>query len=158
MTKELFVKLKEVEGFYHRPDWYRPLAYGENIYLDTTYLLPGVELTMGSQKYLEGTERLERVIYTMTGTIEVTHSGETTVVSPHTAFIVPMVPASPFVIKNNGREVASYLVCYSPPPHPELKITRREEMLARYRANNRAVKSPEEMEQLIANPCPTTEG
>lgn len=152
MSSELFVKLKEVEGLYHRPDWYRPLAYGENIYMDTTYLLPGVELVMGGPKYLEGTERLERVIYTMTGTIEVTHAGQTVVVNPHTAFIVPLEPTSPFAVKNNGPEVASYIVCYSPPPHPELNIQRREEMIARYRQNNRPVKSAEKMEQLIANP------
>ncbi len=152
MSNELFVKVKEVEGFYHKPEWYRPLAFGQNIYMNTTYLLPGVEFVMGSKREKEE-ELLERVVYTMTGKIEVTHGDEKVVLEPHTAFVVPLAPGLPFVAKNIGTETASFLVAMSPPPHPELKIEKREVLLDLYLSRDKTrVKSPAEMEQLIAKP------
>ena len=148
MSKELFVKVKEVEGFDHRPEWYRPLAFGKNIYMNMTYLLPGVEFVMGSAREKEE-ELLERVVYTMSGTIEVKHGEETVVLEPHTVFVVPLAPGLPFVVKNNSQETAGFIVAMSPPPHPEHPVYTRAELIEIYVNNKRTPKSPTEMEEMI---------
>lgn len=65
------VKVDERPGFYHRPEWYRPLLFGDNMYMNVTYLLPGVGMVMGSKREKE-VEPLERAIYMLEGRVEVT--------------------------------------------------------------------------------------
>ncbi|HCC32832.1 MAG TPA: hypothetical protein DEQ28_02860 [Clostridiales bacterium] len=41
MVEVQIVKVDERPGFFHKPEWYRPLLFGENMYMNVTYLLPG---------------------------------------------------------------------------------------------------------------------
>ena len=41
MVEVQIVKADERPGFFHKPEWYRPLLFGENMYMNVTYLLPG---------------------------------------------------------------------------------------------------------------------
>ncbi len=43
MVKRQIEKLRDIEGLYHKPEWYRTLLYGKHLYMNVTYLLPGVE-------------------------------------------------------------------------------------------------------------------
>jgi hypothetical protein len=35
-AKSQIVKLAEVEGFFHNPEWYRPLIFGTSLYMNVT--------------------------------------------------------------------------------------------------------------------------
>ncbi len=150
MVEKQLVKVNEVEGFFHNPEWYKPLLFGENLYMNVTYLLPGTEMVMGSKKEKEA-EMLERAIYMLEGRLEITCGEEKFEVTPKTALLVPLEPGTPFGVKNSGRETASFVTVFSPPPHPELKLKSREQLRKLYEEHNRVVKSPEEMKELLAH-------
>lgn len=148
MTQKKFVKLEETHGFYHKPEWYRPLAFGRNIYMNVAYLLPGVEMVMGSKREKEA-ELLERVVFLLEGQLEVKVGEEVAIVEPRTAFVVPLDPGPAFYLKNVGSGIASFITTMSPPPHPELKFDSPEQVKKLYLEANRPVKSPEEMNALV---------
>ncbi|MBT9136871.1 MAG: hypothetical protein DDT34_01957 [Firmicutes bacterium] len=148
MIQAKFVKVVETDGFYHSPEWYRPLAFGKNIYMNVAYLLPGVEMVMGSKREKEA-ELLERVVYVLTGHLDVRQGDEAVSVGPHTAFIVPLEPGLPFYVKNTGESIASFITTMSPPPHPELKFDSPEQVKKLYLEAKRPVKSPTEMNELV---------
>jgi uncharacterized RmlC-like cupin family protein len=148
MTEKQLVRLDEVAGFFHDPEWYRPLLFGKNLYMNVTYLLPGTEMVMGSKKEKEA-EMLERAIYMLKGRLNITYGEEKFEITPETALLVPLEPGTPFEVKNSGKEVASFVTVFSPPPHPELKLTSREQLRTLYEERNRVVKSPTEMNELV---------
>ncbi|NKQ39187.1 MAG: cupin domain-containing protein [Methanosarcinales archaeon] len=149
MIEKQLVNINEVDGFFHDPEWYKPLLFGENLYMNVTYLLPETKMVIGSKKEKE-TEMPERVIYMLEGKLEVTHGEDKFEITPEMAFLVPLESGEPFEIKNFGENMASFIMIFSPPPHPELKIKSRAQLRKLYEEHNRVVKSPEEMETFKA--------
>ncbi|MCI2424701.1 hypothetical protein LM599_01550 [Candidatus Acetothermia bacterium] len=148
MAEKQLVKVNEVEGYFHDPEWYKPLLFGKNLYMNVTYLLPGRKMVMGSKKEKEA-EMLERAIYILDGTLEITYGEEKFEITPETALLVPLELGTPFEVKNSGRKTASFVAVFSPPPHPDLKIESREQLRKLYLDHNRIVKSPVEMEEIV---------
>ena len=146
MVKRQFQKLQDTEGLYHKPEWYRPLLYGKHLYMNVTYLLPGVEMVMGSQREKDA-EKLERAVFMLSGELELTINEEKFAITPETAFLVPREFAGPYIAKNVGDKTAKFMVVMSPPPHPELKTENRHQIIRRYLANNRPVKFAVEMQE-----------
>jgi len=141
--------LKEMPGFDHRPDWYRPLLFGETMHMDVTYLLPGLKLGLASMKGTEG-ELLEQAIYMLEGRLELTYGGKTVDLLPHMALSIPALPESSVEVKNTEGKTASFIRVFSPPPHPDLKIHSLERLTQLYNDAKRAVKTPAEIEDIIA--------
>jgi len=143
------VKVDERPGFYHRPEWYRPLLFGDNIYMNVTYLLAGVGMVMGSKREKEA-ELLERAIYMLEGRVEVTCGDKRYDLVPHTAMLVPLQPGPQVEVRNAGECTACFITVFSPPPHPDLKIASVERLEQLYRDAKRVVKAPGEMKEVIA--------
>ena len=116
--------------------------------MNVTYLLPGREMVMGSKKEKEA-EMLERAIYMLEGSLEITYGEEKFEIAPEMALLVPLELGTPFGVKNVRRETASFVTVFSPPPHPDLKIESREQLQKLYVDNNRVVKSPAEMKEIV---------
>jgi len=142
------VRVDERPGFYHRPEWYRPLLFGDNMYMNVTYLLPGVGMVMGSKREKE-VEPLERAIYMLEGRVQVTCGDSKYELVPHTAMLVPLQPGPQVEVKNLGERTACFVTVFSPPPHPDLKIESVERLEQLYRDAKRVVKTPEEMKDVI---------
>jgi len=143
------VRMNERPGFYHRPEWYRPLLFGESMYMNVTYLLPGIGMVMASKREKEA-ELVERVIYMLEGQVEVTCDDTRYQLAPHMAMLVPSEPGGPQVeVKNHGENTACFITVFSPPPHPDLNIKSVERLEQLYRDANRVVKTAEEMKDVI---------
>ena len=149
MIEVQIVKVDEQPGFFHKPEWYRPLLFGENMYMNVTYLLPGVGMVMASKREKDH-EQLERVIYMLEGRLEVTCDGKKSDLVPHMAMLIPLQPGPEVEVKNHGDGTACFVTVFSPPPHPDLKIESVERLRQLYRDANRTVKTAEEMEAFIA--------
>ncbi len=93
----------------------------------------------------------ERSLYMLEGSLEITYGEEKFEITPEMALLVP--PGTPFGIKNAGRETASFILTYSPPPYPEIKSREDlrklyEERMRELYGRSHVVKSPEEMKEL----------
>lgn len=144
------VKLREVDGFFHQPEWYRPLCFGENLYMNVTYLLPGIAINMGSKKE-RAAEILERIVFVLSGSVQVTHGDEVFSLSPEMVLHVPLHGDETYELRNVTEEPARFLIVMSPPPHPDLNIKSHAELRQRYLANGRIVRSGEEMKEVIGS-------
>jgi len=63
--------------------------------MNVTYLLPGREMVMGSKKEKEA-EMLERAIYMLEGSLEITYGEEKFEIAPEMALLVPLELGTPF--------------------------------------------------------------
>lgn len=147
MPEMQFVEVDQVDAHFHNPEWYRPLLFGENLYLNVTYLLPGVTLVMGSIREREH-ELVERAIYVLSGTLTVTRGKETVEAGSNSAFLVPYAGDS-VSVTNSGESAAAFVSAMSPVPHPELKLTSRDQLRQLYLDSNRRVLSPTDMTALL---------
>ncbi|HSW10804.1 MAG TPA: hypothetical protein VLK32_07890 [Bacillota bacterium] len=143
------VKVDERPGFFHKPEWFRPLLFGENLYMNVTYLLPGSGMVMASKREKEA-ELLERVIYMLEGRLEVNCDGKKSDLLPHMAMLVPLQPGPEVEVKNHGGHTACFVTVMSPPPHRDLKYNSLERVQQLYREANRPIKTAEEMKSVIA--------
>ena len=153
MAEFQVVKLEDMPGFYHKPDWYQPLLFGENISMSVSYLLPGVSITTGSTP--ESKEFVERGIYMLEGRLDITRDGRSYELLPRMAMLIPLQPGPRVEIRNTGDRTASFILVYSPPPHPDLKIHSLQRLEQLYRDANRPVKTGEEMKEVIAPKKPS---
>jgi mannose-6-phosphate isomerase-like protein (cupin superfamily) len=142
------VKLEDMPGFFHKPDWYQPLLFGENLRMSVTYLLPGAGISTGSTP--ESAEFLETAIYMLEGRLDVTRDGKKYELVPRMAMLIPLQPGPRVEIKNSGDRAASFVRVYSPPPHPDLNIHSLQRLEQLYRDANRPVKTGQEMKEVIA--------
>ncbi len=149
MAEFQIVKLDDMPGFFHKPDWYQPLLFGDNISMSVSYLLPGVSVTTGSAQGKDA-ELLERAIYMLEGRLEVTRDDKKHELLPRMAMLIPLRPGPRVELKNTGDRTASFVLVYSPPPHPDLKIHSLARLEQLYRDANRTVKTGKEMKQVIA--------
>lgn len=148
--KSQVVRLAEVEGFFHDPEWYRPLIFGTNLYMNVTYLLPGVSLVMGSKKEREA-ERLERILFVLSGKVQVTHGEEKFELRREMALSIPLEGDIGYEVRNIGKEPARFLSIFSPPPHPDLNIKSRDQLRSLYLEKNRIVRSAADMKSVIGS-------
>ena len=144
------VKLAAVEGFFHDPEWYRPLIFGTNLYMNVTYVLPGISMVMGSKKEREA-EKLERILFVLSGTLQVTHGEEQFTLSREMALLIPLEGETAYEVRNIGKEPARFLSVFSPPPHPELKIESRDQLRRLYEEKGRIVRSSADMKKVIGS-------
>jgi hypothetical protein len=147
MPEMQFVRVDEVDAHFHDPEWYRPLLFGDNLYMNVTYLLPGVTMVMGSAREREA-EKIERAICVLSGTLSLTRGPETVEAGAGSAFLVPMT-GDAVTVTSTGQSAASFVTVMSPPPHPELKLTSREQLRQLYLDSKRRVLDPKGMAELL---------
>ncbi len=87
-------------------------------------------------------EEFEVALYMLEGKLEITYGQEKFEITPEMALLVPL--GTPFGVKNYGKETASFVLTFTPPP----KIESREELKKRFIARGGGLKSPEEMNKL----------
>jgi len=148
MAEFQVVKLDDMPGFFHKPDWYQALLFGENLRMSVAYLLPGAGVTTGSTP--ESTEFLETAIYMLEGRLDVIRDGKKYELVPRMAMLIPLQPGPRVELKNTGDRTASFVRVYSPPPHPDLKIHSLQRLEQLYRDANRPVKTGAEMKDVLA--------
>ncbi len=141
MVEKQLVKLGEVEGFQHAQDdyWFRPLLFGKGLFMYVAHVPPGGDMPANGHAEKE---EFEVALYMLEGSLEITYGEEKFEIDPEMALLVPL--GTPFGVKNSGRETASFVLTFSPPP----EIESREELRKRFEARGGVVKSPEEMNEL----------
>ena len=132
------VKLREVDGFFHQPEWYRPLCFGTDIFMYVAHVPAGGEMAPD----FEEAKLLETALLMLSGKLEVTDGYDTFEMSPEMSLNAPKGTA--FGVKSRGDKTASSVLALTPPPRPESL----QEFLGVFLAEGREVLSPEEAEEL----------
>ncbi|MFC2082772.1 cupin domain-containing protein [Candidatus Bipolaricaulota bacterium] len=106
------VGLADVEAFRHGKDgyYYRPLVFGENIFLYVAHIPPGGEMPPDPEE----AKLFELVFLMLEGDLEISDGSETIAISADMALHIPR--GTPFGTRNVHDKTASFVMAFSPPP------------------------------------------
>jgi mannose-6-phosphate isomerase-like protein (cupin superfamily) len=139
--------LRDTPGFQHAQDdyWYRPLVLGDNLFTYVAHVPPGGDMPADAEE----AELFELSLFMLGGRLHVTFGDEELDITAGEALFVPR--GVPFGVRNTSAEVGTFLLTFTPPP----SITSVEDLVERFRARGRVVKSPAEMAAMVgSSPIP----